>query len=252
MNPSIQTPPPCARLALIVPCYNEAHRLKIAAWHAHLAEEPNDWIVFVDDGSTDGTLEMLTGFVRTHPRVEAIHLSRNLGKAGAVRYGIMHALRLWPSEYIGYWDADLSTSLTLVHDFMTALDHQPEALAAIGVRRQDASHKVHRPAWRRFSSWAFAHAASAALGMRFRDTQCGAKVFRRRAAENIFREPFLSPWLFDVEVMARLIQFVGRKQARSAISEVHLREWRDTEKSRFFSQYASQAPRDLLRIWWRY
>ena len=88
--------------------------------------------------------------------------------------------------------------------------------------------------------------------MRFHDTQCGAKVFRRKAAQDIFREPFLSPWLFDIEVMARLIRFVGRKLARRAIAEVHLREWRDTEKSRFFSHYASQAPRDLLRIWWRY
>jgi dolichyl-phosphate beta-glucosyltransferase len=252
LNSPIPTPRPDARLVLIVPCFNEAHRLKIAAWHAHLAEEPNDWIVFVDDGSTDGTLEMLTGFVRTHPRVEAIHLSRNLGKAAAVRYGMLHALRLWPSAYIGYWDADLSASLRLVHDFMTQLDLHPEALAAIGVRRQDASHKVQRPAWRRLTSWGFAQAASAALGMRFRDTQCGAKMFRRKAAENIFREPFLSPWLFDIEVMARLIHFVGRKEARRAITEVHLREWRDTEKSRFFSHYASQAPRDLLRIWWRY
>jgi glycosyltransferase involved in cell wall biosynthesis len=252
LNPTSSTPASRARLALIVPCYNEAHRLKIAAWHAHLAEEPNDWIVFVDDGSTDGTLEMLTGFVRTHPRVEAIHLDRNLGKAGAVRCGVLHALRLWPSEYIGYWDADLSASLTLVHDFMATLDGQPEALAAIGVRRQDAGHRIHRPAWRRLTSWVFAQAASAALGRRFRDTQCGAKVFRREAAERIFSEPFLSPWLFDVEVMARLLQLVGGKEARRAIAEVHLREWRDTEKSRFFSHYASQAPRDLLRIWWRY
>lgn len=240
------------RLALVVPCYNEAHRLEIAAWHTHLNQEPDDRIVFVDDGSEDSTLEMLTGFAKRHPRVEVVHLERNSGKAEAVRQGMRRALANGPCDFVGYWDADLSASLELVHDFMTALDRHPDAIAAIGVRRRDAEHEIHRAAWRRFTSWAFAQAASVALGMRFRDTQCGAKMFRRQAAGNIFQEPFLSPWLFDIEVLARLIQFVGRKRARSAITEVHLRKWHDTEKSRFFSHYASQAPRDLLRIWWRY
>lgn len=240
------------RLALIVPCYNEAHRLKLGAWHTHLNQERDDRMVFVNDGSKDATPEMLDGFAKRHPRVEVVHLERNSGKAEAVRQGMRRVLAGGACDFVGYWDADLSASLELIHDFMTTLDRHPEALAAIGVRRRDPEHKVHRPAWRRFTSWAFAQAASAALGMRFRDTQCGAKVFRRQAAEKIFQEPFLSPWLFDVEVLARLIQSVGRRQARCAIAEVHLREWRDTEKSRFFSQYASQAPRDLLKIWWRY
>jgi glycosyltransferase involved in cell wall biosynthesis len=244
--------PTPVRLALVVPCYNEAHRLKIAAWHTHLNQEPDDRIVFVDDGSKDGTLEMLAGFAKHHPRVEVVHLERNSGKAEAVRQGVRRALANGPCEFVGYWDADLSASLELVHDFMAALDRHPTALAAIGVRRQDMEHRIHRPAWRRFTSWGFAQAASAALGMRFRDTQCGAKMFRRQAAEKIFEEPFLSPWLFDIEVLARLIHWVGRKHARPAIAEVQLREWRDTERSRFFSHYASQAPRDLFRIWWRY
>lgn len=245
-------PPSPTRLVLVVPCYNEAHRLNMDAWDRHLREEQQDRVVFVDDGSADGTLAILSDFAKTHPRAEVVHLANNSGKAEAVRQGVLHALRQRRFEFVGYWDADLSASLDLIQDFMKQLDREPEAMVALGVRVREAGHEVHRPHWRHLVSRLFALTASMVLGLPVRDTQCGAKIFRYEVAGMLFKEPFLTQWLFDIEVLARMIQHAGRRKARRAITEVPLREWRDKEQSRFFRQYASRAPRDLLRIWWHY
>ncbi|MEZ5285651.1 MAG: glycosyltransferase [Vicinamibacterales bacterium] len=98
---------------LVVPCFDEARRLPVAAFDAALARGDLSCL-FVDDGSTDGTAEILAAMVGRHPRhADLLRRAPNRGKADAVRAGMAAAESMAP-RYVGYWDADLSTPLDAV------------------------------------------------------------------------------------------------------------------------------------------
>lgn len=94
---------PC-RTVLVIPCYNEAARLRPERFRAFLSAHPEVSLLFVDDGSTDGTAEALGGF-------EVLRLARNRGKGEAVRQGVLHCLSSGRApDYIGFLDADLAVA----------------------------------------------------------------------------------------------------------------------------------------------
>ena len=78
-------------VCVVIPCFDEAERLDADAFAA-LATHV-DRLIFVDDGSTDGTAAVLRGLVDSHPhRVELVSLPHNVGKAEAVRIGLLTAI----------------------------------------------------------------------------------------------------------------------------------------------------------------
>ncbi len=97
--------------SLIVPCYNESLRLDIGKIRQQLEQHPHWQWIFVDDGSTDGTAIQLSELDRDYPQlVHVLQLPHNLGKADAIRAGLMAALDQHPQpKYIGYLDADFAT-----------------------------------------------------------------------------------------------------------------------------------------------
>ena len=207
-------------VCLIVPCYNEARRLDFDQFEAAARRDPL-WFVFVDDGSADGTSDV----VRAHAsdRVRLIVLDRNVGKAEAVRQGMLQAEALpfyAQLDWIGFWDADLSTPLTELPKFFEyqALTGPPMD-AVIGSRVSRLGSRVRRRAVRHVLGRVFVTVASMLLKTRAYDSQCGAKVFRIAVAARCFREPFVTRWLFDLEVLLRLRD--------AAVLEYPLREWRD-------------------------
>ena len=76
------------------------------------------------------------------------------------------------------------------------------------------------------------------------DTQCGAKMFRRALAREIFAQPFLSRWLFDVELLKR----IPRPMLETAVAEVPLASWRDVAGSKLGWRDAFRQIYDLIRI----
>ena len=104
-----------ARVALVIPCYNEANRLDTAAFKNFRLPSDQIEFVFVNDGSTDGTLQLL----QTLPG-SVVNLERNSGKAEAVRRGILAALDRKP-DIVGFWDADLATPFSELPGFLAIL-----------------------------------------------------------------------------------------------------------------------------------
>ena len=99
-------------VCVVVPCFNEEHRLRAADFLGFVADHPAASLCFVDDGSRDGTVTVLEKLQAQCPDRILVHrLPNNGGKAAAVRDGVLHVAksRRWP--IIGYWDADLSTPL---------------------------------------------------------------------------------------------------------------------------------------------
>jgi dolichyl-phosphate beta-glucosyltransferase len=241
---------------IVIPCYNEAQRLPIHAFKAFVGAGHPQCFLFVNDGSTDSTGHILHTLHNEEPeRYKVCDLPRNVGKAEAVRMGILLALAAGP-DYIGYWDADLATPLETIPTFCTLLDTRPDLEMVFGARVRLLGRSIERSAVRHYLGRMFATAASLTLGLGIYDTQCGAKLFRTSPAmQGLFQEPFLTRWLFDVEILARLIHArrgLQLPQVEDIIYEFPLHKWHDMAGSKVKPWDFAKAFFGLVTIYWHY
>lgn len=190
---------------IVIPCYNEANRLDVQAFRDYSATAPHVIFRFVDDGSQDETLAVLEHLAEQMPgRVVVQRMACNVGKAEAVRAGLQAAL-FDGSEFVGFWDADLATPLQAISQFERVLQRDQELEAVIGSRMPLMGRSIQRTIIRSWCGRLFATAASWVLGSRIFDSQCGAKLFRVNGRFRTWvARPFVSRWIFDVEILARL------------------------------------------------
>jgi glycosyltransferase involved in cell wall biosynthesis len=242
-------------VTIVVPCFNEAKRLDLAAFEQFAAESPETSFLFVDDGSTDDTQQILDDLAaRMSDRASVLVLEQNSGKAEAVRRGVNRALEAKPT-YVGYWDADLATPLPVIRDFSQLLEGNAQLQMIMGARVQLLGRRIERSALRHYAGRIAATAISTVLGLRVYDTQCGAKLFRADVARELFGEPFRTRWIFDAEIIARLIARLGSNahpSARDVIYEVPLHAWMDVRGSKIGPSDYLRAAVDLLRIYHHY
>ena len=240
-------------VCLVIPCYNEARRLPTREILDFLTTNPWLTVCLVDDGSSDGTREVLKALNRERPdRVMVLPVEVNGGKAEAVRQGVLHVSRASRSELIGYWDADLSTPLSELAGMISVFEHQPASRFVMGSRVRRLGSKIKRRAIRRYLGRVFSTLASVILDLPIYDSQCGAKLFRRELAEVLFAERFMTRWLFDVEILARLIGQFGQEEVRRTTVEVPLSAWREVGGSKLRVAHMLEAPFELLKIRARY
>ncbi len=240
-------------VCLVVPCFNEVRRLDGDAFIQFLTEQPGCSVCFVDDGSVDGTPELLDLLrARLPERVHLLKLRTNAGKAEAVRLGVRHAGAFGRFAFVGYWDADLSTPLAELRAMLAVFDLHPDCLLAMGSRFKRLGSNVSRSPVRHALGRVFATAASMILKLPVYDSQCGAKVFRAQVIELLFADSFTSPWLFDVELLARLRNHLGREAVLNAVVEVPLRVWREVGGSKMSAAHMAAVPMGLLGISRRY
>jgi glycosyltransferase involved in cell wall biosynthesis len=244
-----ETEPP--HLLLVVPCYNEANRLRPQCFLEFIVAHPDVGFRFVDDGSTDETPSVLAEMqANGNGRIATLTLRSNVGKAGAVQRGIIAAFEERPA-LVGYWDADLSTPLSEVPRFVDLLDRRPDVDIAIGARVKMLGRRIRRRPVRHYAGRLFATAASVALGLAVYDTQCGAKVFRANdAVRQLFTQPLRSPWAMDVEILARYVASRGRASAGERICEVPLYQWTDVPGSKLRLWSALRALWSVFGVWW--
>ena len=240
-------------LTLVVPCYNESQRIDLAAFRAFLTKWPSISVLFVDDGSTDGSRELLERFVdQCESRAYLLVQSVNRGKAEAVRSGLLKA-RADGATITGFWDADLATPLSAVLDLLYILETRPEIDWVFGARVRLLGRDIERRALRHYLGRIFATAASLVLSMPVYDTQCGAKLFRAtRELDAVLERPFVSSWIFDVEMISRFARTRARDgapPAAAAIYEYPLARWADVSASKVRGVDFLRAIVDLMRIW---
>lgn len=233
--------------ALIIPCYNEAKRFNEEAYKGFMAANPTPHLIFVNDGSKDATLEVLTGLSKTYSdRVQVLNLEHNQGKATAVREGIQHALKQESFSTLAYIDADLAVSLEECVALSKELKGNVGFVFASRILKID--NTIERKFYRFFIGRIIATIISNLLGVKVYDTQCGCKLFTTEFAQIAFRSPFISRWLFDVEIFFRLIQKYGRPALKKITREIPLNRWVDSEDSRVPFSYGFKIWRDLYRI----
>lgn len=243
-------------VTIIVPCYNEVLRLNAQAFVEFVHGNHGVGFLFVDDGSSDGTRELLRTLETQYPdHFRLLALKHNVGKAEAVRQGVLH---LGPSSsaYVGYWDADLATPLNEIPNLLAAFHRHPNAIVAMGTRVRLLGSAIERSWVRHYCGRVFATLASLAIGVPVYDTQCGAKLLKSNTTTlQAFQTPFRGRWSFDVEMIMRLIslqQATGScREHDVGIVEVPLARWADVRGSKLRLGGGIAALWDLVVLWWR-
>jgi dolichyl-phosphate beta-glucosyltransferase len=244
------TPP---ELALVVPCYNEAARLDSDAFLRFADTHPGVRLVLVDDGSVDATGEILERMRTTSPEaVTTLRHSPRRGKGEAVRAGILAGVAE-RAALVGFVDADLSTPLRAIDDFLAVLRDRPAVEFILGSRVMLMGRDVKRKPTRHYLGRVFATAVSHALDLPVYDTQCGAKMLRVNAGTAaLFATPFRSEWIFDVELIARYLRLPvapGEPARRDRLYELVLAAWHDKPGSKLHWHDFARAIVDLWYIW---
>ena len=194
---------------LVVPCFNEETRLKVPDYVSWLTHDPTSrdvTLLFVDDGSRDGTVAVLQQIVDAAPagRASVLKLGVNGGKAEAVRRGMLEAMANAPPAIVGFWDCDLATPLQAVPQLAAILAMRPEMQMVFGARVALLGRQIKRSPVRHYLGRVFATLASLSLDLPIYDTQCGAKLFRvTPMLRTVLAAPFLTRWVFDCEMIAR-------------------------------------------------
>ncbi|MEJ2086155.1 MAG: glycosyltransferase [Acidobacteriota bacterium] len=242
--------------AIVVPCYNEAERLPVESFVDFVRSDEKTRFLLMDDGSTDSTHQVLSHLASvTGDRCEVHRLPQNRGKAEAVRRGVNQAMATG-AELVGFWDADLATPLDAIAPLREELHRDSRVLAVFGSRVRMLGRDIDRDPIRHYAGRVFATVVSVMLQVPIYDSQCGAKLFRVTSlTEEVFAEEFVSPWIFDVEILARLRAGVGPEQwsrAGELIREYPLETWRDVAGSKLKSGDFVRSFSDLARIYQRY
>ncbi len=186
-------------LSVVIPAYNEATRLPatLRDLRAFLDRDGRRAeVIIVDDGSTDGTSEVVRRLEAEDERIRLIRLPQNRGKGYAVRTGVVNAA----GRLVLFADADGATPFPELARLESHL--AGGARVAIGSRGiHDRSTKVEARLYRRIAGRIF-HAVVRLYAIRgFTDTQCGFKLFDAAAAHDLFSRMRMSGYSFDVEVL---------------------------------------------------
>jgi glycosyltransferase involved in cell wall biosynthesis len=237
------------KIAIIIPCYNEENRIPHNEFSQFAQENKNVHFYFVNDGSKDDTWKIIAKVSNAIPdRLFAIDLKKNVGKAEAVRQGILKGLER-DYIFIGYWDADLSTPLGAIQKFASLLVENPKKIAVFGARVKLLGRKIIRKEMRHYIGRIFASFASLVLGVDVYDTQCGAKLFVvNEAVKRIFDHPFNVSWIFDVELLARLKILIKSQKIEDVVIEYPLDQWIHQPGSKIGILTMFKAMYDLCKL----
>lgn len=240
------------KICIVVPCYNEAFRLPLDDFASYFKGDSTTHVCFVNDGSTDNTLDVLRKLSdRIGGNSFVVDLISNKGKAEAVRIGFNACLEK-DFDFVGFFDADLATPLNEIDHFIRSDNGALEHDMVFGSRLHRMGAHIERIPSRHYMGRVFSTFASLILRLQIYDTQCGAKLFSVQYASVLFAKPFISKWLFDIELISRAIEKFGRKRVTETTLEVPLDVWIEKGDSKIKPMYFLQAPFDLIRIAWSY
>ena len=185
--------------SVVIPAYNESKRLRptLDSVLAYVTSEKLDAeLIVVNDGSTDGTADLVKQYASQYPNVRLLENPSNRGKGYSVRNGMMHA----NGDVLLLSDADLSSPIEEASKLFEAIGAGNDI--AIGSRWLDSSLQTERQTWlRQIYGRVFNVFLRLLLGLKQKDTQCGFKAFTRSAALSIFPLQKIERWGFDPELL---------------------------------------------------
>ena len=212
-------------VGVVIPCYNEETRLLSKEFTNFLDSNLGYHLCFVNDGSKDDTLKVLKELAKGREDfISVFDCVKNGGKGEAVRQGMLHLVKDKQLDYLGYLDADLSTDFKDFDDLVNTIENTDFQIVS-GSRIARMGADINKESAREIISLTINFIIRKILGMNFKDTQCGAKIIRRDLVKIVFKDKFLTRWLFDVEIFKRMGNIYGKEKAVSMICEQPLKRW---------------------------
>lgn len=238
------------RISIIIPAYNEESRIRstLEAYNTFFLQKLADAdinyeLLVVINGTTDNTRGVVQQLQQVMPHVRMIEIAEG-GKGLAIREGFKNALE-GGNDLIGFVDADMATSPKEFYELVKNINGFDGIIAS---RYMPGAHVTPaRPFIKRWGSKLFFETLTKALfGIRYYDTQCGAKLFKREVVQKI--TPYLSvrQWAFDVELLYLCKRF------KFSIKEIPT-VWHDQagSKLRMF-RAGSRMIATLFKLRWHY
>lgn len=235
-------------VGVVIPCYNEEERLLGEEFKNFAHKNLGYHLCFVNDGSTDRTLEVLKALEKgSESNISVYNCEKNGGKAEAVRQGMLHLAKDTQLDYIGFLDADLSTDFRDFDDLVETLDNSDFKIVS-GSRMSRMGADITKESARKIISMTINLIIRTILRMPFNDTQCGAKVMRSSVVPLIFDKPFITKWLFDVEMFIRMRKYYGKSRAKQLICEQPLKRWIHADGSKLSMKDSVKIVGQLAKI----
>lgn len=239
-------------VGVVIPCYNEEDRLSSQVFKDFAHKNLGYHLCFVNDGSTDNTLEVLEKLKEGNENnISIYNCKKNGGKAEAVRQGILHLVNDQQFDYIGFLDADLSTDFRDFDDLVKTIETSDFKIVS-GSRISRIGANITKESARKIISMTINWIIQTILGMPFKDTQCGAKVMNREIASTMFQKKFMTKWLFDVEIFMRMRRYYGKSQAKKMICEQPLKRWIHADGSKLSMKDSVRILGQLFQIAYGY
>ena len=234
------------RNTIIIPFFNESSRIPLDEYKDFL-DISEVHLILVNDASSDNTGEKLNSLKESYPnRIDLLTNDKNKGKGYSVRRGILYGLEHIRPGVIGFLDADLATSFEEYMSLASQIGKDKKFVFGSRILRIGSTIE------RRFSRFLIgriiATFISNILDLKVYDTQCGCKVFEAEVARILFRDSFISKWLFDVELFSRIVHQYGKENAIAMMEEIPLKKWVDQGESKVRPLYFFRLWLDLWRI----
>ena len=182
-----------------MPAYNEEKRigntlqLYLDYFERKLSKDFEIYVVV--NNTKDDTVAVVEKFMKRHKQLNYGDIKERIGKGGAVIYGLKHV----KGDYIGFVDADASTPPEAFYDLYEKINNYDGIVASRWIKGAKVSPK--QTFTRRVASRGFNLIVRVLFGLNIRDTQCGAKLFTKKAAKNVVDDLGITKWAFDVDLL---------------------------------------------------
>jgi glycosyltransferase involved in cell wall biosynthesis len=187
------------KLSIVIPAHNEEHRLPpmLEAYAGYFDEKYGNEaeLIVVSNFCSDRTAEVARSIGLRYPQVKVIDEPKRVGKGGAVLIGAQSA----EGDLIGFADADGATPPESFDDLVKKISLDGCIIASRWMKGSDVSPK--QPLSRLAASRCFNLMVRVLFGLKLKDTQCGAKLFRREVIQPVLRNLGVTNWAFDVDML---------------------------------------------------
>ena len=239
-------------VGVVIPCFNEEKRLVGKKFINFITKNSGYRLCFVNDGSTDNTAKVLANLREGREDfIKIYNCEKNEGKAEAVRRGMLYMNTQADLDYIGFLDADLSTSL-IDFDILVSVMENSKYKIVSGSRISRMGANITKQSSRKLISSMINFIIKKILSLDFKDTQCGAKVFHKDVIQISFGKKFITKWIFDVEIFRRVTLYFGLSKAKEILCEQPLKRWVHIDGSKLSIGDSIKIIGQLGQIAWSY
>lgn len=236
------------RVGMVIPCHNNATRLRSSDFIQFVNDTTEYHLCFVNDGSTDNTLESLKELRKGRESHVSIYDStKHGGKAEAIRLGMLQLYEETEVDYMGYLDCDLSISHQDFNSLVTTIENSDFKMVS-GSRSKCIGVKFIQGSARKILGTTLSLVIRKIIAMNFKGALCGAKIFSKDVIPLLFGKKFITQWLFDLEILMRMRMHFGAKKAVALMYEKPLEQWGYAEKSSLSMKDSLQVVGQLAQI----